>query len=156
MATLTKAAVALSLSMTACCTQASAAVLGLDYSAFTVSKIMCNRDYLVPDVDCSEWRGAVALDADFGTSAAYPVRLMLRNQVHGEGTEAKFKTIGWKYEVALTAPSLGLEIGWAHHSRHALDQEQPHAYSYDYKYEMTKFPIYDAVFLRFVLTEKKR
>lgn len=133
-------------------TAAEAHILGIDYSAFTVSKIMCNRDYLVPELDCKDWRGGAALDADFGTTPKYDYRLLFRNTIHAEGNEARFQTVGWQYEALISATNLGLEIGWAHHSRHSMDQSTPNVYSQDWETLVhNKFPIYDAIFLRFVL-----
>lgn len=137
--------------------EAQAYVLNLDYSAFTLSKFMCNRDYLVPELGCKDWRGAVAIDADFGTSKKYDYRLVFRNTVHGEGTKAKFQTVGWQYEAVLAATKLGLELGWAHHSRHSMDQSTPIVISHDEETVMrNKFPIYDAIFFRFVLSGERR
>ena len=134
---------------------ANAYVLGLDYSAFTVSKIMCNRDYLIPELGCKDWRGVVALDTDFGTNSYQGFRLVMRNTVHGEGNESKFQTVGWKYEAAIVATQLGLELGWSHHSRHSLDQSTPLIVNQN-KDLINKFPIYDAIFLRLVFTGDKR
>ena len=128
-------------------------LLGLDYAAFTVGRIFCNRDYLVPEVKCRDWKGDVALDADFSMGP-----LFFRNKVHGEGTDSRFRTMGWKYEIGLSLPK-GVEIGWSHHSRHALDQGGPIVRSHDRKYLLkatNEFPVYDAVFLRFVVYGTRR
>lgn len=135
---------------------AHAHVLNLDYSAFTLSKILCNLDYLVPEVGCDEWRGAVAIEADFSTSTILGLKPFMENKVHGEGTESKFKTVGWHYVLGISIPTAGVDIGWEHHSRHALDQGPP--YVFDHHWEnlvQDKFPVYDAIIVRFILTGKK-
>lgn len=136
---------------------AHAHVLNLDYSAFTLSKILCNRDYLVPEVDCADWRGAVALDADFSGPQVWKLKPFMQNTVHGEGTSAKFKTIGWHYLLGVALPTDGVEIGWEHHSRHALDQAPPHVFDAEWCTLLeNKFPVYDAIFVRFTFTGKRR
>jgi hypothetical protein len=118
--------------------------LQLDYSAFKVSKFLCYRDYLVPEVGCREWKGAVSLDANFSAGPLY-----FRNTVHGEGTDAKFKAMGWHYELGLFLPK-GIEFGYEHHSRHALDQESPSLIEGNRSRFKQNFPIYDAIYLKFV------
>jgi hypothetical protein len=126
-------------------------ILDLDYADLKVSKLLCNRDYLVPELDCKDWRGALGLDFGLGTSPLLGTRIFMDNNLHGEGTDAKFKTIGWHYELGLSHTS-GVAIGWEHHSRHVFDQHTPHIFSEDWEILMTnKFPVYDAIFIKFKL-----
>jgi hypothetical protein len=128
--------------------------LNLDYAAFKVSKLYCNRDYIVPEVECAEWKGAVSMEVDFSTAQVLGTSLFMDNLLHGEGTDAKFKSMGWHYELGLTHSRSGIDLGWEHHSRHALDQEVPILVIGDEE-RYGKFPVYDAVFLRFTLWGRK-
>lgn len=126
--------------------------LKLDYSALTFSRIACNRDLLVPEIDCTKWRGAVELQTDF---SSYNL-LFMRNRVHGEGTRSKFMTVGWEYDLGLKLDRQ-LEVGWYHHSRHVMEQKAPTVTSADGRSTITnKFPIYDAYYMRFILYTGKK
>jgi hypothetical protein len=126
--------------------------LKLDYSALTFSHIACNRDLLVPEIGCNQWRGAAELQTDFSSYGL----LYMKNRVHGEGTQSKFMTVGWQYDLGLRLDRQ-LEVGWHHHSRHVMEQKAPTVISADGRTTLTnKFPIYDAYYIRFVLYSGKK
>jgi hypothetical protein len=52
------------------------------------------------------------------------------NRIHGEGTDAQFREVGWQYELGL---QLGpkLQAYWNHHSRHVLDDSRADRFPLD-------------------------
>jgi hypothetical protein len=123
-----------------------ASPLKLDYSAFTVSRIYCNKEYLAPEILCQDWFGKVDMDMNFRILDT----LFMRNNVHGEGTRAKFMTVGWRFEAGLALADW-LEVGWSHHSRHVMDQPLPQVRSYKGEgLPRNTFPSYDAAFFRLI------
>jgi hypothetical protein len=109
------------------------------------AKFGCNRDPIIPEVGCSEWKGRVALNADFRMlGAGY-----WKNQVHGEGTDSAFKTMGWHFEVGINITSY-LDLFYEHHSRHVLDQGDAHHSSHDGSTTSSKFPVEDSYGIRMI------
>jgi hypothetical protein len=131
--------------------QAQYRLLDVDHLDMEVAKFGCNRDPIVPEIECNDWRGRVSLNAD--------LRLMeyayFKNEIHGEGTDAAFKTMGWHFELGLRL-SKYIDVFYEHHSRHALDQGNATHISYDGRYSIKKFPVEDSYGLRFTFYESKR
>lgn len=124
----------------------------LERFSLKLMKFGCNRDHQTPELDCYNYRGRVASEFDLRFVNDY---LFWRNEVHGEGTDAKFMTMGWHYELGL---DLGkVELLWEHHSRHTLDQAQP--YYWDQYYETirpTKYPVEDSYGIRINFYQRGR
>lgn len=122
----------------------------LDYGAFTLTRLTCNRDYLAPEIKCRDWRGRAAVDFDLNVLT----RGFFRNHVHTEGTSSKVESVGWKYEAGIRLP-LGLEVGLSHHSRHRMDEKTPYAGLSPDSVLPVKFPVEDGYFIRFIFSDKK-
>ena len=116
----------------------------LDRFSLKLMKFGCNREFQTPELDCYQYKGRVAAEFDLRMLNDY---LYWNNEVHGEGTDAKFMTMGWHYELGL---DLGkVELFWEHHSRHTLDQEQP--YYWDTRmdtWKQMKYPVEDSYGIR--------
>ena len=77
-----------------------------------------------------------------------------RNNVHAEGTHAKFMTVGWHYEMGIKLDQF--ELFYSHHSRHTMDQYQPVYFNeYEEKLYRTAFPVEDSYGIRIILYERK-
>lgn len=124
----------------------------LDRFSLKLMKFGCNREFQTPALSCYQYRARVATEFDLSFFNDY---LFWRNEVHGEGTAAKFMTMGWRYELGL---SLGIvELYWDHHSRHTLDQEQPYYWDpYTGSWGQIKYPVEDSYGIRINIYERKR
>lgn len=125
--------------------------LTLDLMALKVTKFTCNRDPQIPELECSDWRGRVAAQFDLGL-LKYG---FWRNDVHAEGTEAKFMTVGWHWELGA---KLGkqVELIYEHHSRHTMDKEQPYSWTPDTDYlRQNKYPVEDSFGVRIIFYKRK-
>ena len=124
----------------------------LERFSLKLMKFGCNREPQTPEIYCKDYRGRVATEFDLRMANDY---LFWRNEVHGEGTDAKFMTMGWHYEFGL---DLGkVELLWEHHSRHTLDQAQP--YYWDQRYDEmrpTKYPVEDSYGVRINFYQRGR
>jgi hypothetical protein len=122
----------------------------LDQLSIKLARFSCNREPQTPDLACTEYKGRVAVEFDL-RALHY---LTWKNQVHGEGTKAKFETMGWHYELGLDLD--WLQIFWEHHSRHTMDKEQ--AYYWDIKQEtwkQFKYPVEDSYGVRIIFYQRK-
>lgn len=109
------------LSFLSCTQEARSAewrLLEADRLDFTATKFTCNKTPLAPDIPCSHWRGRTAVDFDlvFGGLVEW------RNTIHAEGTDSKYETVGWRFEVTLPLGKQ-VEVLYLHHSQHRLDKE---------------------------------
>ena len=124
-------------------------VLSLREFSMDAYKIGNNRDsyyqYADPTEDEGErWLGGAAVNFDLDLVGTRDWGLRWDNRVHGEGTEAQFRTVGWQYR-------LGLQLGpkfslyHEHHSRHVLDADRD-----------DKFPLENFYGARVVFFERER
>ena len=120
-------------------------LLDVDQVSMQVAKFGCNRDPMIPELECRDWRGRVAINADFRMLEVF----YWKNQVHGEGTDAAFKTMGWHFELGLHV-SQYLDFFYEHHSRHVLDQPDATHTAYDNSYQYSKFPVEDSYGIRMI------
>lgn len=127
-------------------------LIELEQFSLSFTKFGCNRDHQTPDLDCYEYRGRVATEFDLRLFNDW---LYWNNRVHGEGTEAKFETMGWHYELGL---DLGkIQLFWEHHSRHVLDREQP--YYWDERrdtWRQVKYPVEDSYGVRLIFYRRDK
>lgn len=93
-------------------------LLEADRLDFTVTRFTCNKSTLAPDIECSQWRGRTAVDFDLRFAGL----LRWRNIIHAEGTDAKYETVGWRFQVALPLGKQ-VEVLYHHHSQHRMDGE---------------------------------
>lgn len=101
-------------------------LLDLERFAFEAYKIEDHRtaDFVYADPQHSHgnetWRGGSAVVFDLNLASFRDLTLYLNNRVHGEGTTAQFRQIGWQYELgAHIGPKV--DVFWFHHSQHLLD-----------------------------------
>lgn len=116
----------------------------LNEMSLDLSKFSCNREPMTPDIPCGDYKGRVAVHFNIGLLNDL---LEWKNYVHTEGTDSKFMTVGWQYELALPLPR-GVELYIAHHSRHTMDQTQP---TIEGRPKAEKFPVEDSIGIRFTL-----
>lgn len=127
-------------------------LLELQEFSLKLAKFGCNRDPQTPDLDCYQYRGRVAANFDLRLVNDW---LYWNNEVHGEGTKAKFETMGWHYE-------FGLDLGkvrfyWEHHSRHTLDRPQP--YYWDElgdSWKRVKYPVEDSYGIKLIFYSRTK
>lgn len=93
-------------------------LLSADRLDFTVTRFLCNKTPLAPDIPCQEWRGRTAVNFDL----SFADTIQWRNQVHAEGTAAKYETVGWQFEIVLPLGEQ-VELLYQHHSQHRMDAE---------------------------------
>lgn len=123
----------------------------LDKFSLKLMKFTCNREIMTPEIECMNYRGRVSADFDLSLFD----RGFWRNQVHGEGTDAKFMTMGWRYEMGVRLGQF--ELFHEHHSRHVLDQDMPLYWDQDMNEpRRTKFPVEDSYGVRIVIYDRKR
>jgi hypothetical protein len=125
--------------------------LDLDRFSMKLMRFNCNREMMTPQIDCFSYRDRVSADFDINI-LNYG---FWRNQIHGEGTEAKFMTVGWHFEMGVKFDQF--ELFHEHHSRHTLDQAQP--MFYDEKTDSLKsyhFPVEDSIGIRIIFYEKAK
>jgi hypothetical protein len=121
-------------------------LLDVDYLAIHLAKFGDNRDPLTPDVPMEDYVGRV--------SAKFQLRIMdiwyWRNDVHVEGTDAQFRTVGWNFELGLHV-NKWVDTYYEHHSRHRLDSNYPGE-------SAARFPVEDSygVTLNFYQTTRVR
>lgn len=127
-------------------------LIDLDQFSLKLAKFGCNRDPQTPYLDCYQYRGRVAAEFD--------LRLMndwvyWNNEVHGEGTDAKFETMGWHYELGL---DLGkVQLFWEHHSRHTLDTRQPIYWDErNDSWKQGKYPVEDSYGVRLIFYRRDK
>lgn len=115
-------------------------LLDLDSFDMRAAKFGCNRDPLTPDIGCHQYLGRVATD--------FNLRIMevgyWNNEVHGEGTESQFQTMGWHWELGLRLTNQ-ISIYHEHHSRHRLDSTGP---DYNQDERSDGFPVEDSYGIR--------
>ena len=123
----------------------------LDKFSLKIMRFGCNREPLTPDIECRSYTGRVATNFDLSILD----HGFWRNEVHGEGTESKFMTMGWHYEIGVKFSQF--EIFHEHHSRHVLDQDEPKLWN-DKTQEVNnmRYPVEDSYGLRIVFYEKKK
>lgn len=69
--------------------------------------------------------------------------LFMRHNVHGATTVKQFAWVGWEFQLGVR-PFNWLEIGYRHHSQHALDQPGPNS----------RFPVEDGVSVRVIIFDE--
>jgi len=119
-------------------------LLDLDRFSLSLMKFGCNREHQTPDIQCYDYVGRVAAEFDLRMFNDW---VFWRNEIHGEGVDAKFVTMGWHYEIGI---DLGMvELFWEHHSKHVLDSEQPDYWSDRLgDWRQHKFPVEDSYGIR--------
>lgn len=122
--------------------QSDAQVLTLDHLSLDVHRFSANREPMTPDIDPSQYKGAVQLNWNVGLLGDY---VKWDNQVYASGTYSKFMTVSWEYMLRIPT-KWGIEPFIAHKSQHTLDQEQPLIAE---RGKAEKFPVRDSVGLRF-------
>lgn len=125
--------------------------LTLDLMALKVMRFTCNRDPQLPDLECQDWKGRVSAQFDLGI-LKYG---FWRNDVHAEGTDAKFMSVGWHWELGA---KLGkqIELIYEHHSRHTMDTEQPYSWIPGQTYvEQNRYPVEDSFGVRIIFYKRK-
>jgi hypothetical protein len=125
--------------------------LALDRFSLRLMRFTCNREMQTPEIECADYYGRVAADFDVSI-LKYG---FWRNEVHGEGTKAKFMTIGWRWEMGI---ALGkVELLWEHHSRHTMDQEQPYYWNTNIQsFNQAKYPVEDSYGIRINFYQRER
>lgn len=112
-------------------------LLSLEEMSFEIYDIADHQDsymgYQDPDhAEAGEeaWLGGFAANFDVDLLKYSDWGLYWLNRVHGEGTNAQVRQVGWEYELGL---QLGpkLELYWLHHSQHVLDAERDDHYPLD-------------------------
>lgn len=126
-------------------------LLDIDRINMEFARFGCNRDPIIPELDCGDWRGRTSINADLRILS----NIYWKNNIHGEGTTAAYKTMGWKFELGINI-SRYLDLFYLHHSRHVLDQNAATHISYDGKHTMTKFPVEDSYGIRLIFFENAR
>lgn len=121
----------------------------LDHLSLDVAKFGCNREPMTPQIECNDYKGRVRLNFDL---ALFNDFVKWENDLHGEGTDAKFETLGWHYRVSIPTP-WGIEPFIEHHSRHTLDGGQPTILG---KTKAERFPVEDSIGVRIVFFQKGR
>lgn len=119
----------------------------LEHLSLDVAKFTCNRDPMTPDIPCKDYRGRVRLNFNLGLLNDL---IKWENHLHGEGTDAKFETLGWNYIVSIPTP-WNITPFYDHHSRHRLDSGQPTAYG---KEKPERFPVEDSYGLKFTFYDR--
>lgn len=114
----------------------------LDHLSLDVAKFSCNRNPMTPDIPCEDYKGRVQLNFKVGLLNDL---LKWDNKVHGEGTDAKFTTMGWEYYLSIPTP-WGIEPFVHHHSQHTLDGYGP---TVNGNPKPEKFPVEDSIGIRF-------
>lgn len=133
--------------------QAQYKLLDVDVVNMQFAQFACNRDPIIPELSCNDWRGRAEINADLRVLEY----LYWKNSIHGEGTNSAFKTMGWHFELGINV-SKYIDIFYEHHSRHVLDQGNATHFSHDGMSRMTRFPVEDSYGVRFKFYEntKKR
>lgn len=109
---------------------------------FTVTKFLCNKEPMAADIPCHEWKGRTAVNFDL----SFADLVKWRNHIHAEGTDAKYETVGWQFELAL--PVLPqVEIIYQHHSQHTMDRPQSEHHT-DGTRAWKGFPVQDSYGVR--------
>jgi hypothetical protein len=108
----------------------------------------CNRDPIVPELDCNDWRGRTSINSNLRLLET----IYWSNDVHAEGTDAAFKTVGWHFELGVNV-SKYVDLFYEHHSRHVMDQGNAVHISHDGRYRFSKFPIEDSYGIRLIFYE---
>ncbi len=123
----------------------------LDKFSLKIMRFSCNREVLTPDIACKQYRGRVATEFDLSLFEYG----FWRNEVHAEGTMAKFMTVGWHYQMGI---KLGqFELFHEHHSRHVMDQGLPSYFdTRDGSVREMRFPVEDSYGVRIVFYERKK
>lgn len=119
----------------------------LDHLSLDIHRFSANREPMTPEIEPSSYKGAVQLNWNVGLLNDY---VKWDNKVYASGTYAKFTTVSWEYMLRIPT-RFGIEPFISHKSQHTLDQEQPLVVG---KQKTEKFPVRDAVGLRFVFFEK--
>ena len=118
-------------------------LLDIDYFGMKAARFTCNRDPMSPERNCDDWKGRVS--AFFNLSIIE--YLYWNNEVHGEGTEAAFKSVGWHWELGIRVhPALFLYH--EHHSRHLLDEDRSEELRTDEYPALKRFPVEDSFGVR--------
>lgn len=124
--------------------------LNLDEFSLKLARFDCNRELQTPEILCSDYIGRVATEFDL---SIIDDLIYWRNEVHGEGTSAKFMTVGWHWDLGIKLGNV--ELFWEHHSRHVMDQGQP--YYWDEKLQSPqriKYPVEDSYGVRIVFYKR--
>lgn len=66
--------------------------------------------------------------------------LFMRQRIHGATSAKQFAWVGWEFSFGVR-PFNWLEIGYRHHSQHALDQRSPGR----------RFPVEDALDIKLII-----
>ena len=120
-----------------------------DHLSLDVAKFGCNREPMTPQVECNDYKGRVRLNFNLGL---FNDLVKWKNELHGEGTDAKFETLGWHYIVSVPTP-WGIEPFIEHHSRHTLDVGQPTIAGRD---RAERFPVEDSIGIKITFFERKK
>lgn len=130
---------------------ANAQYLELDKFSLKIMRFTCNREILTPEIQCEQYKGRIAAEFDL---SLFDVGFW-RNDVHGEGTDSKFMTMGWRYEMGI---KLGqFEFFHEHHSRHVLDQKEPRYWDEGLQdLRDTRYPVEDSYGVRIIFYERKK
>lgn len=127
-------------------------LLDVDQLNMELAQFGCNRDPMVPEIECGDWRGRAEINADLRLITY----MYWKNRVHGEGTNAAFKSVGWNYELGINV-SKYIDVFYLHHSRHPLDQGNAVHTSSDGSYTLrNKFPVEDSYGVRLIFYDKHR
>jgi nuclear transport factor 2 (NTF2) superfamily protein len=131
--------------------EASGPMLALDRFSLKIMRFTCNKEMQTPDISCDDYLGRTAAEFDLSL-LKYG---FWRNEIHGEGTRAKFMTIGWHWELGIRLGSQ-VEVFWDHHSRHVMDREQPYYWSDTQQaWRQGSYPVEDSYGIRIIFYERK-
>lgn len=119
----------------------------LDHLSIDAAKFGCNREPMTPDIPCKDYKGRVRLNFNLGL---FDDLVKWKNDFHGEGTDAKFETLGWHYVLSIPTP-WGIEPFVEHHSRHTMDTGQP---TIQGRPQPERFPVEDSIGLRVIFYER--
>jgi hypothetical protein len=76
------------------------------------------------------WIGGTAVSFNLDLLKRGDWGLYWNNRVHGEGTDAQFREVGWQFETGLQLGA-DLQLYMHHHSRHVLDAERDERFPLD-------------------------
>lgn len=119
----------------------------LDHLSLDLERYSCRREPMTPQIPCEDYKGQVQLNFKVGLFNDF---LKWSNRLHGEGTDAKFTTLGWEYYLSIPTP-WNIEPFLHHHSQHTFDMDQP---TINGRPKPEKFPVSDGVGIRFTFFNK--
>lgn len=117
-------------------------LLTADKLDFKIMKFLCNKEPMTPDIPCAEYRGRTALEWDVSVLHY----LKWRNEIHAEGTAAKYESVGWHFELVI--PMGPVEALYEHHSRHTMDRPQAIHEGPSGRPDWSGYPVEDSYGLR--------